>query len=109
MTASVIPKGSPEVIEKWRDEFIVEMRKMGYDTGSVVDEYYKRNPHLRDPKIMDHYFRVWVASRQSLIISHPNDMKRVKEYAYIQGFNDALDEFKAAIESQGYKVEIKND
>jgi hypothetical protein len=99
MTASV----SPEVIEKWRDEF--ESRRIANHPCPCLDRDEAGNYVAIHAWVAWSY---WLAARQSVVIELPK-METPADNEFINGAKTAIANARKMIESQGYRVEVKGD
>lgn len=101
---------SPELMEGWRKEFEsliaphfkMESPSFNYRNG---DSYYYAHMNLA--------WISFVLSRQATVIELPEKMDAVcfsmDHKISVIAWNDAIDEAKGFIESQGYRVEVKSE
>lgn len=102
----------PEVLEKWRDEFIEWMQrkhsvKITFDGDSVSSSPINGRSQGRFVSFVAGVaWEVWKEARQSVRIELP------EPYIYANSDGDGFeyikpDQLKSAIESQGYRAEVK--
>lgn len=95
-------EASPEVLEQWRKEF--ETARMQENPYHNID----RDEHGQYVEIHTWVaWKYWVKARQSVVIELPKKWPLTLNPYHNIGRNCGLDACREAIESKGYRAEVK--